>query len=209
MNDTRYKKLVKLTNSRVVDNTIEENFLSVEKLLHHQAHKFQRYYGGDLDELLSEANLIFMRANAHFQERQAQGTQPVAYATEIRTWVWHRLFDEMRIRLRREKRAKFHSLDASNAGEHKSGLSFVANAIPAPVKPSFDRESFARVLSDDARFCAELALNPPKVLEKKGRAKGGCGRNYKGVIRAHLVWRGWDSTRINEAFAEIAEALGQ
>ena len=169
----------------------------VKGLIFDQVYKFRTRYGGDVEELTSEANLAFMKGHTQF----IQGTRPngkpldTPYATEIRRWVWFELFDAMRARLQQKSQMTMVPYD---------------DALAFPEKlPDFDIIAWTDGMGTDARHAVELVLNPPDLIEAEATAKGGSPRNYRSTVRAHLRnQEEWTVRRVNDAFAEIRRALG-
>lgn len=177
--------------------TVEEGYDLVKGLIFDQVYKFCNRYGGDMDELVGEAHVAFMKGHKDITRRKGDGRYG-AYITEIRRWVWFELFDAMRVRLERERNVTFTSTTDTE------------DTYVEPSAPTFDRDGFMHVLSEDGQLVAELVLNPPEAVETVAMAKGGTPRNYKSTVRAYLKNDvGWAADRINEAFAEIMGALGR
>ncbi len=170
--------------------TVEEGYDAVKNLIFDQVHKFRRKYGGDVDELVGEANIAFVRGHRSILEKGAKD----GYAVEIRRWVWWDLFDAMRVRLERQRRVKFTSTDDTG------------DVYAVPTGGTWNREDFVCGLSEDGRYAVALALNPPAAIEKVAQEKGGTPRNYKSTVRQYLKDTGWSTDRINAAFEEIVTA---
>jgi len=135
--------------------------------------------------------VAFMRGHAASLE---DAVTAEAYPTEIRRWVWYRLFDAMRVRLERKRNVKF----TSTADQED---------VYTARTTGFDTDDFMSRLTPDAQIAAGLVLTPPPAIEKEASGKGGSPRNYKSTVRTYLRVQGWRNDRINEAFEEIAEAL--
>lgn len=177
--------------------SIEDGYAAVQNLIFHQVHKFVRMYGGEFDELLGEAHELFIKGHTQF----TAGVTPTGrvlkdtYATQIRRWVWYGMFDSMRLRLERNRIAPMYPMTE-------------AVDAPAPKPSDFNVEDFMFELSEDGEEVARLVLYPPVVITTEAEGKGGTPRNYRSTVRAYLKLMGWDTDRINAAFAEIANVLG-
>src|SRR5476651_2599406 len=68
---------------------IAETYDDVAELVYDTCWKFKRRYGGDFDDLLSQANLAFMESYGSYQTKYR-------FSTWVRTIVWNRLLDEAR-----------------------------------------------------------------------------------------------------------------
>jgi hypothetical protein len=174
--------------------TADEGYALVRDLIFHQVYKFRRRYGGEVDELMGEANLAFVRGHAQFQGGRRRNGQPISipYSIHIRYCIWFELFDAMRARLARKAKTRFVSLESCD---------------PA-ARTDFDMMGFVDGLSADARYATQLVLDPPTSIATTAEAKGGEPRNYRSTVRTHLKHEGWETKRINAAFAEIQETLG-
>lgn len=172
--------------------TAEQGYAEVKGLIFDQVHKFRRRFGGDLDDLIGEAHVAFVQGHAAYYGGRANSPH---YDTEIRRWVWYELFDAMRTRVDRKRRVKFTSTTDNED-------SFVA------VQGTFDTDAFMRRFGDDAQVVVRTALQPPPEVATVVAGKGGTPRNFRSTLRTYLKEEvGWPTDRINEAFAEVMEAL--
>lgn len=189
-----------MTIVRETPATVEAAYTAVSDLIFHQVYKFKRTYGGDIEDLMGEAHVAFMRG--HRACEKGENTDPV-YSTEIRRWVWYLLFDALRVRLERKRKVKFSTTEGKE------------EVFAEPEVSTFDRDGFMATLSEDARYAAGLVLNTPPALDKVARGKGGSARNYKSTVREYLKAPqlcpprlGWKQERVIAAFNEITEVLG-
>lgn len=174
--------------------SVEDGYEMVRDLIFYNVHKFTRMYGVEFDELIGDANELFVRGHQQY-ENGVTNTGVVitqSYQTKIRQWVWFGLFDIMRSRLVHESREKLVPLEDYDA----------------PATDRFDANEFVDELSPDARLVADLVLNPPEAMLNVINGKGGTPRNYRSTVRTHLKRLGWSNDRINDAFEEITECLG-
>lgn len=168
--------------------TAEIGYTAVRRLVHHQAHKFQRRFGGDLDDVIGDAHVLFLRGHAVAHKRPTY-----AYATHIRLWVWYGLFDAMRKAAQRKAKASFTPLERDGQ-------------VMRMIAPrEFSMGAFECDHTADAAYAARLALYPPADLAEAFKAKGGEPRNMRSCIRAYLREHGWSPERIGAAFGELAE----
>lgn len=163
----------------------------VRDLIFFQVHAFKRQFGGVVDELISEANLAFVKThNQYITGKTPTGKRFTDdYATEISRSVWYRLFDSMRRRVRREHLCKMAPLETA------------VNVIDERNLNIFD-------LSVDARFVVALILDPPDSIITRAEIKGGEYRNYRSVVREYLKERNWAKSRIEQSFNEILTVVG-
>lgn len=169
-----------------VDSNI--GYKLVRDLIFYQAQSFKESYGGMIDELISEANFAFVKAHNQFITGRSPTGKEItdSYATEISRSVWYRLFDSMRLKVRREHLAKMVSIE----DEGVEGEMFNA----------FD-------LSKDARYVVALVLDPPDYIISSAELKGGECRNYRSAIRGFLKKNKWSATRIDCVFNEIKDII--
>jgi hypothetical protein len=156
----------------------------VKNLIFYQVHSFHRRYGGIVDDLIGEANLAFVKSHNQYITGKGKGGKIIYdYASYIKNDIWYRLFDIMRLHIRRKHILKMTSID---------------DAIDIPDK---NLDLFA--LSRDARFVVALALDPPDYITSIAEAKGGENKNYRSTIRKFLHDQKWSSARIKRVFTEI------
>lgn len=162
----------------------------VRDLIFFQVHSFRRQYGGVVEDLISEANLAFVKSHNQFISGKTPAGEKItdSYATVINRSVWYRLFDSMRLRVRRDHLAKMVPIE---------------NAVGVADEKGFDILD----LSPDARYVVALILDPPDHIISKAQNKGGENRNYRSAIREFLQDQKWNSTKIDQSFDEIRHAL--
>jgi hypothetical protein len=198
-----------------VDST-NKAYELVKKVIFGQAYKFYCQFGGDLDDLVGDANLAFMQGHTQFMTGKRPSGSPldVPYAEEIRRWVWFRLFDSLRSKIRRQEITTISFVD---------NIDEVANEIRYKPGTCIDRPLINN-LGEDALFVARLLLDPDAGVETESNTKGGCPHNYRSTIRSYLKSNGWwvpcrngwwhnphskwTNERINKAFDEIRRSLG-
>lgn len=168
--------------------TLEAGYAAVRRLIHHQAHRFCKQYGGDLEDVIGDAHLLFMRGHANHTRAEAGN---YTYATRIRLCVWYGLFDAMRKQVQRRSKVSFTPINDE------------ALRVVAPRE--FSMCVFESGVSGDAAFAARLAIHPTPELKRMFAARGGEPRNMRSCIREHLLARGWPQERIRAAFEELAE----
>ena len=171
---------------------ISDTYDDVERLILSTCHRFQRRFGGDFDDLASEANFAFLRAYETFDESKG-----FEFSTYLVTVIWNRLTDLSYYEDRR-KGIRGMSIDCENEeGNRYSGL------IEDKSVAKFAREEFYEHLSADAQMVARLTLDSPKEIADIAMAKGNEDRNWRSTIRNYLYDLGWSAGRIAESFNEI------
>ena len=157
---------------------VVERYESVKPLIFKVVKEFQRRHGGEWDELLGEANLLFMKSLEGYDWRKGKFSKRIAYK------VWWGLFSQRSQQMTREGRM----------GERDTSLPLE----DVPCEDSFDLVMLTEEVSDDAALLIELAL------QEDGK---GTPDRKRGRLAAILIDLGWTATRILESFQEIREAL--
>jgi hypothetical protein len=173
----------------------------VEDLIYSQVHKFHRCYGGDFEQLKSDADYRFLLGHKKFKtgKRPSGAEYTDFFATEVCRWVWYGLLDDMRICIERDKKTKFYSTDALQDGDDKS--------YDPEGQREFNLEEFLADLSIPAQLAARLLFEDSPEVDGPAMAKGGSATKWRSAIRNEMIAQGYTRARINEAFLEIEEAL--
>lgn len=179
----------------------EQTYRDVEQLIYHTVHRFHRRHGGDFEEQLSAARLIFMAAyNDH-----TAGKIHVPFHTALVNYIWYSLFDRYRTdtgHRRITPRPGVTSLATAGLdGGAYDPADYRAN------KAAADAGTIERILdglSADAAICVRLVLEPTPDLEAAAESKGGTGRNWLSSLRGLLLGQGWTAERVTAAFREVA-----
>lgn len=168
-----------------------ETYTDVEKLVYSTVHEFIGRYGGEFEELVSEANLAFVIA----YHRYTDGTSKFSYW--VRYIIWKLLLEQQRNKLRRsppQPNVSLHGDDGEivfDRGDH----------------PQFCLMEFLDELTEDAKIVTLLAVDTPLGLTKQMVEKGGSGMQRRAVLRDYLEGLGWTAERIKESFTEIGALL--
>ena len=148
-------------------------------------HKHQAKCGGDIDDLMGTAGLIFMEAYSSHDPEQSK------FSTWLYQTVSFGLISATRIR------RKVRVIADSEATEF--------NAVEQPA-PKFRLGEFLAELSDDAMIVARLMLETPGELMAIADNKGGQPRNIRSTVRQALT-KQWGERRVTKSFAEVKGAL--
>lgn len=155
--------------------------VQVERLLYGLPQKFHRSFGGDPDELLSEAQWKFLEACQTWEE--GRGTR---FSTWVHTCVWRHLIDVTRRNAARHSRHEERNVD-----------------VPTPRSTLND-------LSDQAWDVLLVLLDMPQWAVEVRRKRRRGTRSIDSLrrrVRDALVERGWTAGEIDHTFNEIAEVL--
>lgn len=163
-----------------------ETYEDVERLIYQLVHRFNQRYGGDFRELLSDANLAFMRAYKSYDPSKGQ------FTTLLVTSVQRLLFRTLKNRIKYQQRY------GTTLDEHRT--------ISRDVE-EFDFDCFVSNMSADAKFVVRLITHSPPELAAVANGKGGEPRNWRSSIKGYLRDLGWSANQITESFTEIAGFL--
>lgn len=158
-----------------------EQYPQFRMLVFKQIHKVHKSIGGDLDEMLANAALLFHKAVTTYDN--SRGT---SLATWIAKVAWDDTFAERRIEMGRQKR---YTRDADL--DHQ------------PDRHHFDMNGFLDELSNDARELALLAFNPPKEVKLK---LDGTPKQTSLIGYARRAFK-WTDEHVRQLSDEITGAL--
>lgn len=165
-----------------MDTALSMDFVESQAYIERIARGFVRRFGGDLDELLSISNELFIEIHNGFPEDRS-------WFPWLHGCLWNRWLDYTRHRL-----AKCRATDDSLALEFATA--------PVALAPYT-----TQALTDDAWLVAAVALNPPASLVAEATGRGGTPTNFRSCIRTHFTGLGWDRDRVQAAFDEIGDSL--
>ena len=167
-----------------------ETYWDIKNLIFDTVWKFQQRYGGDFDEMVAEANLIYIQAFLSHNPNKSQ------FSTWLRFILWKGLIDFKRFIREENKHIKIEHFE-----EIENFYSY-----PAPLYiPFWDLVSG---LSDDAKTIVQLILEPPEIMQSAALKKGTAPCNVKRALRIHLSYiLGWSANQIKESFAEITAVI--
>jgi hypothetical protein len=183
------------------DAAVSQTYLENKHILDNLATHFHFKHGGDLDDLKGEADEYFMDAYKAFQdeviiknERTKEKDYYSPFPIYLRMKVAFRFLDKAR------------SLATKLRGYQQD---FGYDVEWTADKKLFNLTVFMLDLSEDAKFVAWLALDPPKDVEIVAKQNKGpdFGCNVRAGIVSYLSDIGWDRHRIWGAFEEIQETL--
>jgi DNA-directed RNA polymerase specialized sigma24 family protein len=156
--------------------------------------KFVKKHGGDFEESMSEALILFMRAMNNWQKEDRSKTNFSLYLYRV---IWFNLFDAYRTRTQHRRQNK---------------VVFTAAVHPGLLVDSYagrDVWGIVEEVGNDAATAMKLVLDMPAEIKAEAEARGGKPRNIRAVLRGYLVTQlGWDAKRIANAFEDVKHALG-
>ena len=168
--------------------TQDEAYEQVKNLIYDTVWKFKRRYGGDFEELLSDANYHFIEAWNDYDPDY--GTK---LSTFVRNAIWFNLIDQLRRKATRDRHIMVSSVTIENQGYTQTRNDPIGD--------------LADELTEDAKTVLELVLNSPAEISAAIWTKGGQPRNFRSCIRTYLQRLGWTAARVTESFDEIRQAI--
>ncbi len=167
-----------------------ETYFDVQNLIFDTVWKFQRQNGGDFDEMVAEANLIYMKCFISHNPNESQ------FSTWLRFTLWKGLINFRRF-IREEN--KYMTIQYIEEIEN-------FHLYPAPSYiPFWDLVS---ELSDDTKTIVSLILEPPEIMQSAALRKGTAPCNIKTALRIYLSYiLGWSASQIKDSFKEITAVL--
>ena len=161
----------------------EHSLPQIEQL----ARRFFIRFRVSVDELMADANLIFMQM--YGDHRFGDSTK---WETRVHQWMWMTWLD-------------IHRPNFTRNGKHEYAE---LTSLPTGARP-VDEDPIGELLallSEDAAVVVDLTLCPPKELFDAAEKRGGEPRNYRACLRQYLKDLGWAAGRIRDAFDEIRTA---
>lgn len=163
------------------EDPIAATYKDVEGVIHKAVQRHIKNYGGDYEDLLAQANLIFMKIYKDFDPDKGMFGKRVRFIIEKRLVDSHRREWKVNPKDRRESNGEFYS-----PVDHY------------PQKSRFNIKNLMENISDDAKIAVNLALGiadeqKPDVTRE--------------VLIELLFSLGWSGQRVNDAVNEVRGAL--
>ena len=167
---------------------VEVAYLRVRPKLFEVCSAIQRKYGGEFDELASEANLHFMDVyNTHDRGR---GT----LEGDVVFRVYHRLLETKETEARRRR--------------HLNAVEATEENIMAHDEPWFDFQDFLCGLGRDGAEVVNMIFNPPPEVDLAVVERGEPNpNNIRAAVKEYLRDVKWSLARIRDSFRDVREAL--
>ncbi len=166
-------------------NAIEETYKDTERLIKYIVGKFHHKYGGDFDELMCEANELFVMAYKTQDDNRGPFRKRLPY------YLWTRLQEKLWKKLRRQHTIK----------QIQANLELVQDKM-------FNFEHFVDSMSQDAQIIMTILFDPmpDMILAIRQHGRKTPNRMRKALVEV-LEDIGWGATRIRHTFSEITKAL--
>ena len=189
-------------NTMLRKEILTATYEDMQNLIFETAWKYWRRNGGDIEDLVGQANLSFIRAVDSYDESKS----------ELTTWIVVCINQDLRNYMVREYRQthisiidekiKHSHLSVSNEGEHLD------------IQDSYNSISVMELLDEmekDAHIILQLFLETPKEVIMNVLEEGRHMNHLQGYMRRRLRNRlrqmGWTIERIKKSFNEIKAAI--
>lgn len=174
------------TPNPITNDAITETYQDIQNLIYDVVWKFKKAHGGDFDEMVSEANVIYMDAYLNHNPNRANFT----------SWLYRKLIWGLSERHR--------TLLLKNHREQTSGEMYEFSS-PTVRRPFYE---LLTELGQDARTIVELILEMPEVMEQNALSNGTTPRNIQSALHIYLkTFFGWTEKHVLDTFREIAEVI--
>lgn len=189
------------TAARTSHGPVADTFFDVEDLIYKAVWRFRVAHGhthtGNLEDMVSEAKVGFMRAYKRFDHRKGNFGARVSFV------VFHHLKDKAR------KYAAYRDMEPKASLDAPCEIDGTSYADKLEARRQFCINAFSCELSRDARQVVRLLFKLERMQAiAKGTAINKERPESKRIGIAKLLRKmGWTRSRIQEAFEEIGKAL--
>lgn len=164
---------------------ITDTYKNVRNLIYQICLDFHHRFNVDLDDLLSEANLIFPYVHKKYDRKKGEFT----------TLIHHAVSNRLKLFVTRKAKRDKKKNSISNFD-----WKFTATK-------EFNWKEFASELPIDARYVVHLIFEGPKEIGEMIFKEGESKRSWIRALKSHLFDIGWSVPRIMESFKEVRESL--
>lgn len=175
-------------------DSLTETHKDVEKLIRQICYKFYKTHGGDFEEWIAEANLIFIETYDSYNNKRAE------FSTWLSLHVWRRLLAHKK-RMHKQCPPTF-----TNIGKDLGTIKFIVDTSTL-TKPFFSSTELLDGLREDTKTLINIIWQPPPAITKAKMKPGPNPCHIKIVLKNHLRKLGWSWRRIKESFKEIEDVI--
>ena len=178
---------------------LTESFKEIQNMLHKIVLSHYQTYGGDLDDLFSEAQEIFLLAHMRHDELKSS----------LNTWIYFIVSHGLKDYCRRESR-RLHG--CKNVSLENLTSRNPTSILPVPIKLEAkkkrkDLEVLLSQVGDDCKNIIYLILFPPQDFEEEASRQKKPSQ-WKNFIREYLHFNmKWIINRTKKAFNELKRAM--
>ncbi len=165
-----------------------EAYKDVEDLIRKICWNFKKVYGGNFDDLFSEANIIFIKAFDSYNDNKGK------FSTWINTKVVYGLTETIRQKNKEDELLEQYLINNQIKTESLFKYDFFFEIVEA--------------IQIDAKEILDIILDPPKELQKQIDQR----KNYKyptiNMLKKYAIHKlGWTARRVEESFQEIRSII--
>jgi len=161
---------------------LNESYDTYKEKIQRVAKYHQHRYGGDLEEILCQANFLFVKAVISHKTEKAP----------LEAWIYQSIKFGLHTNFRTQAR-------------HAKKLSQLRTTLI--YENTFNLGLFLSMLNDDARYAVEVALDPPQQIIDIAELHGGRINSFRSSLKLFLKNQGWSKYRMQRVFIEIRESL--
>lgn len=155
-------------------------------LIHYTVRKFQCAYGGMYEDLVGEANYMFVLACRSHD----------AAKSKLSAWIHNRIWYGLLAQRRDEKK---HTDNTISMRGYENDIQYTPDSFLL---------HFMEKITEESRDVVNLIVDTPDDMLQMALDKGGQPKNLRSSLRQHLHSNlGWTHSQIKESFREIKEAL--
>ena len=174
-------------NPKIRRKMLTETYIDMKGFISGTAYRFWIIYGGDLDDLKSQANLIFINAVDDFDSSKG---------TKLSTWIVYKIQKRLLDYMRNGYLPTHTSIDE------------LFDEIESKPNENFSVMELLDELEQDAHIVLQLFLDTPRevilnIFEDKNFRLDHTGGKVRNRLRNRLRQMGWTIKRIRKAFEEI------
>ena len=181
-----------MTTATLRKDALTETYEDVRGLIFETCWKFQKGHGGDIEELIAEANKLFVLAYDSYDNKKSQFT----------TWLVSSIKNGLKRFVQTEWRQSHPSL--SRVKEHNPYQEY-------EYTESFSVLELLDEMEKDAHIIMQLFLDTPRELFVSAVSSDGKPKHIQVCMRKRLRNRlrqmGWTIRRITKSFDEIAQVI--
>jgi hypothetical protein len=167
--------------------TLEADYSAFKDLIYYLANKFFRSYGGEFDEIESEANYAFVLAC------QSHDPNRGSLSTWAHSCIWGRLRSARYLKIRESQRLVDYKDEIHS---------------PEQGAVSYFMMDLRNIVSENAREVVDLVLDMPEDVAQMSIERGRGPSTVRRSLYKYLTKQvGWSERQVRGTFDEIREAL--
>lgn len=186
-----------MQGTTVSQDAILETYEDVEKLIVSVSARYQRIYGDELNDWISEGKIAFFQAYRTFDPSKG---------TLFSSWLYHQLIKHLGVVARRLQKRKYRNELSMDCRKLEQFRPVWMSAFSQKLVQLYD------VLSEESFTIVQLLINTPDDLsELLSTCSSLCDRRWRinvcQVIQQYLQQHGWSDELIEQSFNELADVF--